>query len=379
MTVRKKIAVIIGTRPEAVKLAPVIEALHSSKRLRAHVILTGQHRELLDGALESLNIHADETLQTMAPGQSLAQLTASLINGLGSALGQSDCAGALVQGDTTSAFSGALAAFYAGVPVGHVEAGLRTETIRSPFPEEANRRLIARLAHWHFAPTPKARKRLLQEGVDAQAVTVTGNTVIDALVKKKKAIDSNPSLTDERMRALIGSDWRKRRIVLATLHRRENHGRPLAQICEGLRSIALLADDISVILPVHANPSVKGPVTEALGGIANIHLVDPLAYDDLLRVLSAAHLAVTDSGGIQEEAPSFQTPVIVTRQETEREEAVDAGAALLAGHDAEKIFTAAHDLLTDDHRHRAMIVEENPFGDGAASARICKILEEALG
>ncbi len=356
---------IVGTRPEAIKLAPVICEAGRRGHFRALVCATAQHRGLLDSALATFGLKPDEDLDLMRPGQSLPDLTSRLFAALPPVLDRVRPAAVIVQGDTTTAFAAALSAFYAGVPVAHVEAGLRTGDPRAPFPEEINRRLVAQVARWHFAPTPAARGNLLREGFRASAVHVTGNTVIDALLQ---VAATNPALPAP-LEPPPGS-----RLVLVTGHRRENFGKGLQSVCGALRDLAIRHPDLCLVYLVHPNPGVEGPVREILGGIPNIRLEPPADYPATVALLRRSHLVITDSGGIQEEAPALRVPVLVTRDATERPEAVEAGCAVLVGTDRDRIVREATRLITDPAARAAMVAGGSPFGDGKASGRILDIL-----
>jgi UDP-N-acetylglucosamine 2-epimerase len=372
---RRPVLVVFGTRPEAIKLAPVIRALRHSARLTVRVCVTGQHREMLDQMLNVFGITPDHDLAVMQPEQDLFDVTARTLTGMRAVLDREPPAALLVQGDTTSAFAAALAAFYRRVPVGHVEAGLRTGQPFNPFPEEMNRRLTTHLASWHFAPTARAREHLLREGVAPDRILVTGNTVVDALGLVVERLDRDPALggaptTDERLA--------KRRLVLVTGHRRESFGEGMRNICRALLEIADRHDDVAVVYPVHLNPAVQRPVRELLGQHPRIVLTPPLEYLPFVALMRRARLILTDSGGLQEEAPSFGVPVLVMRETTERPEAIEAGTARLVGTDPAVIVAAATELLADAGAHRRMRAAGNPFGDGHAAERIVRHLEQAI-
>jgi UDP-N-acetylglucosamine 2-epimerase len=371
MSARRPVLVVLGTRPEAIKLAPVVAALRAAPRLTPRVCVSGQHREMLDQMLRVFAIVPDRDLAVMRPAQDLSDVTARVLLGLRDALAAERPAAVLVQGDTTTAMAAALAAFYAGAPVGHVEAGLRTGRLDQPFPEEMNRRLVGQLATWHYAPTAQAAENLRREGVAPAQILVTGNTVVDALQTiAAQPLPLPPPLDDA---ALAG-----RRLVLVTGHRRESFGAGLAGLCAALRALADRYPDVLVVYPVHLNPAVDGPVRAALGGHPRVRLTPPLDYLGFLALLRRAHLAITDSGGVQEEAPSFGVPVLVTRTATERGEALTAGTARLVGTDCDTVVAAASALLDDPAAHAAMRAAGNPFGDGRAAARIVAHLEQAL-
>lgn len=364
-----KVLTVLGTRPEAVKLAPVIHALEAHEGFSSCVCVTAQHRQMLDQVLETFDVVPQHDLDLMRPRQSLDQLTARVLEGVSEVVKAERPDMVLVQGDTTTAMAAALAAFYQQVPVGHVEAGLRTGDRYNPFPEEANRRLVGALATLHFAPTANARQNLLREGVSPESITVTGNTVIDALLH----VTGRP--WSPGVPALQGVSGR---LILITTHRRESLGEPLRRIC---RAIARLADthpDITFLCPVHMNPNVREIIYDLLAGCRNVRLVEPLDYVTFAQVMKRSTLILTDSGGIQEEAPSLDVPVLVLRDTTERPEAVDAGAALLVGTDTERIIDETERLLSDEAAYRRMASAPNPFGDGRASERIVAAIAAAI-
>ena len=363
----------MGTRPEAVKLAPVVAALRGSHDLRCTVVATGQHKEMFRQVAETFGFEVDANLDVMRPNQSLAELTARLMDGVAGWLESSQPDMALVQGDTTTVLVAALACFYRRIPIGHVEAGLRTGNIWSPFPEEANRRLATPLVALHFAPTDAARAALLREGVPEETISVTGNTVIDALRIEVHAQAGDAALRariDGELTGLVGADWAQAPMVLITGHRRENFGEGIEQICQ---AIALLADrfpDHCFVYPVHLNPNVLEHVNRLLGDLPNVRLIPPQSYRNFVALMARCRLVLTDSGGVQEEAPSLGKPVLVMRDTTERPEGVDAGTAILTGPNAKAIAHHAARLLTDETVYRAMATARNPYGDGYAAARI---------
>lgn len=366
---RRPVLVVLGTRPEAIKLAPLCAALAASPRLAPRLCVTGQHRSMLDQMLAVFELVPDHDLAVLEPGQELAAVTARILAGLTPVLAAERPAAVIVQGDTTTTFAAALAAFYAGIPVAHVEAGLRSGRDDHPFPEEMYRRLVTQLARWHYAPTPRAAAALRREGVAADAIAVTGNTVVDALHAIAARQPAPPA-------ALAGSDGA--RLVLVTGHRRENVGAGLAGLCEALLALAERFADLRIVYPVHLNPAVREPVQARLGGHPRIVVSPPLDYPAFVALLRRAHLVITDSGGVQEEAPSFGVPVLVTRATTERQEALDAGVARLVGCERDAILDAASALLRDPAAHAAMRATSNPFGDGHAAARIVEHLSAAL-
>jgi len=369
------IAVLIGTRPEAIKLMPVVRALEAAGA-RPSVWVTGQHREMLQPILAELALEADEHLHVMQPGQGLVDLSARVLTATRDLIRRKRPRALVVEGDTTSVAMGALAAFYEGVNVAHVEAGLRTGDKRNPFPEEANRRMVACLADLHFAPTPRARENLLREGVDPRAVYVVGNTVIDALFHSRDLLI--PRLPPDPIIDAIPAS--PRRLVLVTAHRRESFGPDLLAIAEGLRRLArAFPDAVEIVYPVHLNPQVDGPVRESLRDVDNVHLMPPLNYLRFVQLLLRAALVVTDSGGVQEEAAALGIPLLVARRTTERLEAVEAGVAEMVGPDADRIFEAASRLLRDPAAYARRARPTSAFGDGRAAPRIADALLRALG
>jgi UDP-N-acetylglucosamine 2-epimerase (non-hydrolysing) len=369
----RAVLVILGTRPEAIKLAPVIRLLRRDIGPEGRVVVcsTGQHREMLDPVLTLFQIEPDIRLDVMRPDQALPELASRLLDRLPPVFGESRPGFVLVQGDTTTAFVGALCAFYQHVPVGHVEAGLRTRDLSRPFPEELNRQIVTRIARHHFAPTESARRNLLDEGVPADHIVVTGNTVIDALLEAA----ATPCQFPGPLETLLASG---RRVVLVTAHRRESFGEPFRRICGALRTIARRHPECDLIYPVHLNPNVGGPVREILEGCPNIHLVAPLDYLPFVHLMKRSYVILTDSGGIQEEAPSLGKPVLVLRERTERPEAVEAGTVRIVGHDEERIVGETDRLLEDSAFYDSMSRAINPYGDGRASERIVPVILQAL-
>lgn len=362
---------ILGTRPEAVKLAAVVRALQRTDAFCCRVCITGQHRELIEPFLGFFGIAPDWNLEVMTPDQSLPELTSAVLTRLQPVLDEADPHLVIVQGDTTTAFAAALAAAYRQISIAHVEAGLRSRDRHNPFPEETHRRLIDAVSDLLFAPTEGARKNLLSEGLPADRIWVTGNTAIDAI---------RMAARHERMAEIelpLELDPAKR-LVVVTAHRRESFGADLANICDALKRLASDRNDVDIVYPVHLNPHVRGPVHERLGGIAQLHLIDPLPYLEFVKLLSRAHLVLTDSGGIQEEAPALGVPVLVMRRTTERPELMEAGAGRLIGTDVEGIVQATHRVLDDPDDHDRMVKASNPFGDGRSAERIVAILEGAV-
>ncbi|MFN6463981.1 MAG: non-hydrolyzing UDP-N-acetylglucosamine 2-epimerase [Nostoc sp. DedVER02] len=369
MTNQKRVCIILGTRPEAIKLAPVIQVFQKSSSFESQVILTGQHREMVEQVMQLFNIKAGYNLEIMQIQQSLNDITCRSLQGLEALFKEKKPDLVVVQGDTTTAFAAALAAFYQKIPIGHVEAGLRTDDIFNPYPEEANRRLISQITQLHFAPTPWAVENLHRSGVLGE-IHMTGNTVIDALlnVAATQAVCNIPGL-----------DWDSYRVLLATVHRRENWGEPLEAIAQGFLQILDKFPDTALLLPLHRNPTVRVPLQELLGNHPRIFLTEPLDYGELVGAIGRSHLLLTDSGGLQEEAPSLGKPVLVLRDTTERPEAVTAGTAKLVGTMSENIFAAAAELLSDRDAYEAMANAINPFGDGHAAERILQIVQNYLG
>lgn len=363
----------MGTRPEAIKLAPVVTALRSSREFDCTVVATGQHTEMFRQVTQEFRIRVDADLDVMRPNQTLAGLTSRLMDGIDAWLDTARPAMALVQGDTTTVLVASLACFYRRIPVGHIEAGLRTGNIWSPFPEEVNRKLATPLAGLHFAPTESARAALRSEGVADDTITVTGNTVIDALlmeIRRQKNDENVQTDIDRDLASLLGSDWCRVPFVLITGHRRENFGIGFEQICKAIEDLARRFPDHRFVYPVHLNPNVYCDVRRLLGGLANVQLVPPQGYRHFVALMSRCRLILTDSGGVQEEAPSLGKPVLVMRDTTERPEGVAAGTALLTGPHAAAIVESAERLLTDTKVYRAMATAANPYGDGHAAERI---------
>jgi len=369
----------MGTRPEAIKLAPVVAALRAADDFRCEVVATGQHREMFRQVAETFEMAVDADLDVMRPDQTLAGLTSRLMEAIDGWLEKGKPDLALVQGDTTTVLTSALSCFYRRIPIGHVEAGLRTGNIWSPFPEEVNRRLATPLVTLHFAPTESAREALRREAVPEEGILVTGNTVIDALLMEVGRQEREPALRvriDEELGALVGPDWATVPYVLVTGHRRENFGEGIAQICEAIATLARRFPDHRVIYPVHMNPNVHVHVTRLLGGLANVKLIPPQGYRNFVALLRRSRLVLTDSGGVQEEAPSLGKPVLVMRDTTERPEGVAAGTALLTGPRAAAIVEHATRLLSDRAAYDAMARARNPYGDGKAAGRIVERIRQ---
>jgi len=370
-----RILVIFGTRPEAIKLFPLIDALRARPDVVTRVCVTAQHRDMLDQVLRIAGIVPDIDLDLMQPGQSLDALTARLLTGLGEVIDRERPDRVVVQGDTATAMAGALAAYYRKVPVAHVEAGLRSHDIYQPWPEEVNRRIVAPIADLHFAPTETAAAALRAENIPADRVHVTGNTVIDALHATAARVERDPALAAS-IDAVIGR-YAGRRLVTVTTHRRENFGDGMAAIARAVNALAA-RDDVAVIFPVHPNPQVREPMTALLAERDNVAIIDPLDYPNFVRLLSQSYLVLTDSGGVQEEAPAFGKPVLVMRETTERPEGVAAGTARLVGTDEQRILTELSVLLGDPAAYAAMSRAHNPFGDGKASSRIVRIMVDGI-
>jgi UDP-N-acetylglucosamine 2-epimerase (non-hydrolysing) len=361
---------VMGTRPEAIKMAPLSLALRDDDRFDAHICVTGQHREMLDQVLQIFKVVPDSDLAVMRPNQDLTDVTSSILLGMRKVLKEVRPDIVLVHGDTATTFAASLAAYYERIAVGHIEAGLRTGNLYSPWPEEANRKLTGVLANLHFAPTERSRANLLAEGVKPDNIIVTGNTVIDALLVIKQRIETDAALsaTLRKQYDYLSAD---RRLILVTGHRRENFGDGFERICEALRVIASANPGVDILYPVHLNPAVRGPVNRILSDIPNVKLIEPVDYVDFIYLMMQSFMIITDSGGVQEEAPSLGKPVLVMRDTTERPEAVDAKTVQLVGTNIEQITTWTERLLTDRDAYREMSLAHNPYGDGRATVRIC--------
>ncbi|RZA06386.1 MAG: UDP-N-acetylglucosamine 2-epimerase (non-hydrolyzing) [Moraxellaceae bacterium] len=374
-----KVLSVFGTRPEAIKMAPLVKALEADAFFDAKVVVTAQHREMLDQVLELFEIKPTYDLNLMKSGQDLYDITTGVLLGLRDVLRDFKPDLVLVHGDTATTFAASLAAFYQQIPVGHVEAGLRTNNLYSPWPEEANRQLTGRLAHWHFAPTIRNQEALLAEQIVPETILITGNTVIDALQLVVQKIKESPELQQKIQATLqkAGLDIAitDKRFVLVTGHRRENFGEGFKSICLALGKLAVDNPAVHFIYPVHLNPNVQEPVKRWLGGLDNVHLIEPLGYEPFVYLMQHAYLVLTDSGGVQEEAPGLGKPVLVMRNTTERPEAVEAGTVRLVGTDAELIKTEVQRLLDDDALYKQMSRAHNPYGDGKASQRIVDFLK----
>lgn len=378
--VMKRVVVFMGTRPEGIKLAPVIRALEREQDLEPVVVSTGQHREMLAQVVDVFGLKVHYDLKVMRNDQTLASLTARLLSRADRLLDKIKPDLALVQGDTTTVLAMSLACFYRRIPVGHVEAGLRTWNMAAPFPEEANRRLTSPLAALHFAPTEWSRQNLLREGVSDSSIFVTGNPVIDALFMEIASQSHSPTREQvvAALDALVGRGWGDTPYVLITGHRRENFNGGFVRICDALKCLAGRFPDHRFIYPVHLNPNVRGPVYERLSGLPNISLIPPQGYREFVALMKHCRLILTDSGGVQEEAPSLGKPVLVMRETTERPEGVEAGSVLLVGSDVERIVDHASCLLTSQEARRRMLEVRNPYGDGQAAPRIVRAIRDYL-
>lgn len=365
----KKIMCVFGTRPEAIKMAPVVKAIEQNENLQSMVAVTAQHREMLDQVLQLFHIKPDYDLNLMKQGQTLTDITSGVLRGLEEIFKKERPDLVLVHGDTTTTFAAALAAFYQQIPVGHVEAGLRSGKMYSPYPEEVNRKLTGVMTTLHFSPTPEARQNLLQENIGDTAIFVTGNTVIDALLATAK---QTYQFEDVALQQLLDSLGKK---VLITAHRRENQGTPMVHIFQAVRRLHETLPDVQFIFPIHKNPRVRELATQILGDLERVHIIEPLDYEPFANVMSRVDLILTDSGGVQEEAPALGKPVLVLRDTTERPEAIKAGTVTLVGTDESLIYDTALHLLTDEAAYRKMANAVNPYGDGKASGRIMQAIE----
>ncbi|MBK1885440.1 non-hydrolyzing UDP-N-acetylglucosamine 2-epimerase [Marinobacter sp. DY40_1A1] len=372
-----KVMTVFGTRPEAIKMAPLVLALQQDERFEAQLCVTAQHREMLDQVLDLFGLDPDFDLDIMKPNQDLTDVTSGILQGMRSVLASAKPDIVLVHGDTATTFAASLAAYFQQIPVGHVEAGLRTGNLYSPWPEEGNRKLTGALANIHFAPTDLSAQNLAKEGVSSDQVTVTGNTVIDALLEVVARIDGDSSLSQE-LAVQFSFLKPERRMILVTGHRRESFGGGFERICEALARTAQQYPSVDVVYPMHLNPNVREPVNRLLNKLPNVHLIEPLDYLPFVYLMNRSHLILTDSGGIQEEAPSLGKPVLVMRDTTERPEAVSAGTVELVGTDVERICARIDALLTDESLYQAMALAHNPYGDGSASLRILDALERYM-
>ena len=368
-----KVMTVFGTRPEAIKMCPLVLELKKHEEITPIVCVTAQHRQMLDQVLEIFGVEPDYDLDIMKDRQTLAGITTRVLTGMEEVLKKEQPDIVLVHGDTSTSFVAALAAFYQQIKVGHVEAGLRTYDIYSPFPEEMNRQLTGRIANLNFSPTQRNYDNLIKENVNPESIYITGNTVIDAL---KTTVREDYTFRDETLQKL---DYENKRIIIVTAHRRENLGKPLEDICEAIKEVVMSHPDTEAVYPVHLNPAVRETVNGILGNVERVHLIDPLDTDELHNAIARSFMVMTDSGGIQEEAPALAKPVLVLRRETERPEAVEAGTVKIAGVDKNVIIKLANELLDDETAYREMAQAANPYGDGEASRRICEALLYEFG
>lgn len=375
---KKKIMLVFGTRPEAIKMAPLFHALRKCPdEFDMRVCVTAQHRQMLDQVLSVFDIEPDIDLNLMKPGQDLFDVTTSVLLGMRDVLKSVKPDVLLVHGDTTTTMAASIAGFYSGVAVGHVEAGLRTHNVYAPYPEEFNRQVTSKVTRWHFAPTAFSKQNLLYEKIEESRIAVTGNTVIDALhwvLSRLETDETRGSHVSSFLAAQVPFDWRHNRYVLITGHRRENFGDGFLQICEALRELAIRYPEVQFVYPVHLNPNVQQPVKAILANVSNVHLIDPIDYEPFVCLLKHCYLVLTDSGGIQEEAPSLGKPVLVMREVTERPEAVQSGTVRLVGANRDRIVANVSELLDNAESYRAMARANNPYGDGKACERIIDAL-----
>ncbi len=375
----KKVLLVFGTRPEAIKMAPLVKAFENEPTIESKVCVTAQHREMLDQVLDMFDIRPDYDLNIMKAGQDLFDVTTNVLLGLKDVLNDFSPDVVLVHGDTTTTSSASLASFYNKIKVGHVEAGLRTGDMYSPWPEEANRQITGVLANYHFAPTTTSANNLLKENKNPKDIVVTGNTVIDALFLALDKIEKNDELKSKIIESINSQYELKddKKIILVTGHRRENHGQGFINICEALKTIAVNNPDIDIVYPVHLNPNVQKPVNEILSNTPNVYLINPLQYEQFIYMMNKSYFIITDSGGVQEEAPSLGKPVLVMRDTTERPEAVEAGTVKLVGTNKESIINEAQKLLDEENEYNTMSKAHNPYGDGKACERIINFIKEA--
>ena len=378
---RKKIMIVFGTRPEAIKMAPLVHALKAEPdQFELKICVTSQHREMLDQVLKTFKIEPDIDLNLMKQNQNLSNLTSLILNEMQDVFTQNKPDIVLVHGDTTTTLATAMASFYASIPVGHVEAGLRTYNLNSPFPEEFNRQITSKITKWHFTPTKLGQKNLISEDVERSLISVTGNTVIDALQWILRRIDKDKDRRknlENILNAYLPFNWKNKKFILVTAHRRENFGGGFSQIFSAIRELALKYSDVHFIYPVHLNPNVSKPVYKILSGFDNIHLIEPQEYEPFVYLLKHSYLVLTDSGGIQEEAPSLGKPVLVMRDVTERPEAVEMGTVELVGLNQKRIVQSVSRLLDDKEHYQTMSCAHNPYGDGLACKRIVEVLRKA--
>ena len=368
---RIKVMSVFGTRPEAIKMAPLVKELEKNERIESIVCVTAQHREMLDQVMELFDIEADYDLNIMKHGQTLGQITCRILEGIEDILKVARPDIVLVHGDTTTTFVTSLAAFYQGIKVGHVEAGLRSHDIYSPYPEEGNRLLTGRLANVHFAPTEGNRQNLLKEAINDSTIVVTGNTVIDALLS---VVEEGYSFSEDILNQL---DYVNKKVIVMTAHRRENLGEPMVNIFTAVKEVVEENKDVELVIPIHLNPKVREIAHGILDGTDRVHIIEPLDYKPMANLMSRAYMVMTDSGGLQEEAPALGKPVLVLRRETERPEAVEAGTVKIVGVDKQVIYDEANKLIRDDKAYERMSKAVNPYGDGKASARITKWIAES--
>lgn len=369
----KKLLIIFGTRPEAIKMAPLVKEFQKHREFETKVCVTAQHRQMLDQVLDFFEIQPDYDLDLMKPNQNLYTLTADIITELKKVLDDFKPDFVFVHGDTTTTMASSIAGFYAGAKVCHIEAGLRTFDKYAPFPEEINRKVTGCIADYHFAPTQKSKENLLAERVDEKSILVTGNTVIDALMFSSKKVKNIHNSEIGVLKNIVEKD---KKLILVTGHRRENHGQGFINICEALKEIAIRNTDVQIVYPVHLNPNVKEPVYNILSGINNVKLIDPLSYPAFVWLMNESFMIITDSGGVQEEAPSLGKPVLVMRDTTERPEAVEVGTVILVGTDKEKIIVESEKLLKDEVEYRKMSTLHNPYGDGKSCERIVEFIKK---
>lgn len=378
---RKSILIVFGTRPEAIKMAPLCHEFNKHANFDVKICVTGQHREMLDQVLRIFDIEPDFDLNIMSNGQDLSDVTSRVLLGIREIFNKVKFDLILVHGDTSTTFAASLAAFYAGIPIAHIEAGLRTHNIDAPFPEEFNRKVTGIVSKFHFSPTLLSKQNLLDERVDNKSVWVTGNTVIDALHWVLNKISSRSDLElaiTKTLDDMLQFDWKTNKYVLITGHRRENFGDGFLSICEAIKDVAINNPSAHFVYPVHLNPNVQQPVSQILGNLTNVHLIPPLEYEGFIYLLKHSHIVLTDSGGIQEEAPSLGKPVLVMRDVTERPEAVDAGTVILVGTCKVTIIKNINTLLRDDRHYSAMSNAHNPYGDGQSSKQIVNIIRKEL-
>lgn len=367
-----KVLIIFGTRPEAIKMASLIKEFNKCVQIETRVCITAQHREMLDGVLDFFSIKADYDLDLMKPNQNLYNLTSEIISSLKLVLEDFNPDYVFVHGDTTTSMAASLASFYHGSKVCHVEAGLRTFDVTSPFPEEMNRQITSRIAYYHFAPTILAKSNLLNENISEEKILITGNTVIDALYYTAEVVNDANTIEIQNLKNVINFS---KKIILVTGHRRENHGEGFLNICSALKKVAETFDDVEIVYPVHLNPNVKDIVYKELSDLTNVKLITPLSYSSFVWLMNKSFLILTDSGGIQEEAPSLGKPVLLMRNTSERPEAIDAGTVILVGTDKGKIFSEISDLLTNRQRYLKMGKLQNPYGDGKSAKRIVDFIK----